>query len=296
MNNNNKIVENLFLSIMIFLSLVSFFHIADFWSLTNHTPFHYLTAAATELFLITSIFAIRDTKWGWVMFFIGIIAQGFGNIFASYIRIDRGSDIFILYQQLTEGIYKYIITDLTEFTYPRSLALITGLFYVIGQSAVFKTYIIIREKRIALSKIETDEEEASEIDKINTEKNLLSLNIETLNNEILVMKKYYEDQLNTLNIQNDEQKKQNDELVVYINNIINEKTKLDLDTNIGVNFKKSDTYIDNDDLDIIQGVIQDSVDETVDELAEKSLNLITENNVNTTAKIGSGMLKPDRNS
>jgi hypothetical protein len=161
--------EWIFLFIIFFISVVSFFHIADFWSLTNNNPFNYLTAVATEFFLVASLLAIRYTYWGWVMFVIGLIAQGFGNVYASYTKIDAASFLFIKYKELTEPIYVYIVDNPTDATFMRSLAFITGFFYVIGQSSAFRTYTKVRDKRLS-DEADALLEEEMEVEKTENDK------------------------------------------------------------------------------------------------------------------------------
>jgi len=128
---NHKIADALFTIIILFVSVTSFFHVMEYWTLTNKFPFYVITAIATELVIIGSMLAIRYTDVAWVPFILGILVQGIGNIFYSYINIDVTSDYFKSFQELFQPLFEMAYGDeLVEANYKRVLAYSNGAFYL----------------------------------------------------------------------------------------------------------------------------------------------------------------------
>jgi hypothetical protein len=128
---NHKIADFIFTVIIMFVSLTSFFHVMEYWTLTNKAPFYVITAIATELFILGSMLAIRYTSVAWIPFIFGIIVQGIGNIFYSYINIQVESVYFIAFQELFKPMFEIAYGDELELAnYKRVLAYSNGLFYL----------------------------------------------------------------------------------------------------------------------------------------------------------------------
>lgn len=128
---NHKIADNLFTLIILFISVTSFFHVMEYWTLTNKAPFYVITAIATELVIIGSMLAIRYTWVSWLPFILGILVQGLGNIFYSYINIDVDSLYFKSFKELFEPLFiLYFGDELVEANYKRVLAYSNGAFYL----------------------------------------------------------------------------------------------------------------------------------------------------------------------
>jgi hypothetical protein len=128
---NHKVADFIFTVIIMFVSLTSFFHVMEYWTLTNKAPFYVITAIATELFILGSMLAIRYTSVAWIPFIFGIIVQGIGNIFYSYINIQVESVYFIAFQELFKPMFEIAYGDELELAnYKRVLAYSNGLFYL----------------------------------------------------------------------------------------------------------------------------------------------------------------------
>ena len=128
---NHKIADNFFTVIILFVSLTSFFHVMEYWTLTNKTPFHIITAIATELFILGSMFAIRYTWVAWIPFIFGFIVQSVGNIFYSYVNITPDSPYFQAFMELFKPMFELMYGDELELLhYKRFLAFTNGLFYL----------------------------------------------------------------------------------------------------------------------------------------------------------------------
>lgn len=128
---NHKIADALFTIIILFVSTTSFFHVMEYWTLTNKWPFYIITAIATELVIIGSMLAIRYTWVAWLPFILGVLVQGVGNIFYSYLNIDVTSDYFKAFQELFQPLFELAYGDeLVEANYKRVLAYSNGAFYL----------------------------------------------------------------------------------------------------------------------------------------------------------------------
>lgn len=143
---NHKIADNVFSIIILFVSFTSFFHVMEYWTLTNKAPFHIVTAIATELFIIGSMFAIRYTWTAWIPFIFGFIVQSVGNIFYSYINIDVNSIYFQSFTELFQPSFELAYGDeLVILNYKRFLAIANGLFYL-SPIVFLITKLKLREK------------------------------------------------------------------------------------------------------------------------------------------------------
>lgn len=121
----------IFVIIIAFISITSFFHVMQYWSLTNKTPFDVITAVATELIILGSMLAIRYTRAAWIPFIIGTLVQAVGNIFYSFISIDVESVKFIQFMELFQPWFQLMYGDELEIAnYKRLLAYSNGLFYL----------------------------------------------------------------------------------------------------------------------------------------------------------------------
>lgn len=128
---NHKVADFIFTIIILFVSLTSFFHVMEYWTLTNKAPFYVITAIATELFILGSMLAIRYTSVAWIPFIFGIFVQGIGNVFYSYINIQVDSVYFLAFQELFKPMFEIAYGDELELAnYKRVLAYSNGLFYL----------------------------------------------------------------------------------------------------------------------------------------------------------------------
>ena len=128
---NHKVADFIFTAIILFVSLTSFFHVMEYWTLTNKAPFYVITAIATELFILGSMLAIRYTSVAWIPFIFGIFVQGIGNVFYSYINIQVDSVYFLAFQELFKPMFEIAYGDELELAnYKRVLAYSNGLFYL----------------------------------------------------------------------------------------------------------------------------------------------------------------------
>lgn len=128
---NHKIADVIFTIIILFVSTTSFFHVMEYWTLTNKWPFYVITAIATELVIIGSMLAIRYTWVAWLPFILGVLVQGIGNIFYSYLNIDVNSDYFKAFQELFQPLFQLAYGDeLVVANYKRVLAYSNGAFYL----------------------------------------------------------------------------------------------------------------------------------------------------------------------
>lgn len=149
---NHKIADNIFSIIILFVSFTSFFHVMEYWTLTNKAPFHIITAIATELFIIGSMFAIRYTWTAWIPFIFGFIVQSVGNIFYSYINIDATSLNFQSFTEVFQPQFEMAYgEELTLLHYKRFLAIANGLFYL-SPVVFLLTKLKLRERVANISK------------------------------------------------------------------------------------------------------------------------------------------------
>jgi hypothetical protein len=131
LEDDHNIADSIFSLIILFVSLTSFFHVMEYWTLTNKMPFYIITAIATELVIIGSMFGIRYTWVGWLPFILGVFVQGVGNIFYSYINIDIEAPYFKAYVELFKPWFELAYGDELEITnYKRVLAYSNGIFYL----------------------------------------------------------------------------------------------------------------------------------------------------------------------
>ena len=131
LEEDHTIADTIFSLIILFVSLTSFFHVMEYWTLTNKMPFYIITAIATELVIIGSMFGIRYTWVGWLPFILGVFVQGVGNIFYSYINIDIETDYFKAYVELFKPWFELAYGDELDITnYKRVLAYSNGIFYL----------------------------------------------------------------------------------------------------------------------------------------------------------------------
>ncbi len=131
-NDSRRIADNLFTVIILFISITSFFHVVDYWRLTNAHPFNIITGVATELIIFGSILAIKTTRTAWLTFILGTIVQGLGNVFYSYMQIDVNGAYFMAYTELFKPIFELMYGDELEVIhYKRLLSMFNGLFYMV---------------------------------------------------------------------------------------------------------------------------------------------------------------------
>lgn len=131
LEEDHTIADTIFSLIILFVSLTSFFHVMEYWTLTNKMPFYIITAIATELVIIGSMFGIRYTWVGWLPFILGVFVQGVGNIFYSYININIETDYFKAYVELFKPWFELAYGDELDITnYKRVLAYSNGIFYL----------------------------------------------------------------------------------------------------------------------------------------------------------------------
>jgi hypothetical protein len=131
LEKSHNLADWIFTIIILFISTTSFFHVVEYWTLTNKFPFHFITAIATELVIIGSMMAIRYTGVSWIPFILGVIVQGIGNIFYSYININVDSEYFKQFMELFKPLFELAYGDELEIAnYKRVLAYSNGLFYL----------------------------------------------------------------------------------------------------------------------------------------------------------------------
>lgn len=131
LEKSHNLADWIFTIIILFISTTSFFHVVEYWTLTNKFPFHFVTAVATELVIIGSMMAMRYTNVAWVPFILGVLVQGIGNIFYSYINIDVNSDYFKQFMELFKPLFELAYGDELEVAnYKRVLAYSNGVFYL----------------------------------------------------------------------------------------------------------------------------------------------------------------------
>lgn len=131
LEKSHNLADWIFTIIILFISTTSFFHVVEYWTLTNKFPFHFVTAVATELVIIGSMMAMRYTYVAWVPFILGVLVQGIGNIFYSYINIDVNSDYFKQFMELFKPLFELAYGDELEVAnYKRVLAYSNGVFYL----------------------------------------------------------------------------------------------------------------------------------------------------------------------
>lgn len=128
---NDEIADVTFTLIILFISTTSFFHVMEYWKLTNKVPFYIITAIATELVIIGAMFGIKYTRVAWFPFILGVLVQSIGNIFYSFINIDVNSDYFKQFMDLFKPWFELSYGDELEISnYKRVLAYSNGLFYL----------------------------------------------------------------------------------------------------------------------------------------------------------------------
>jgi hypothetical protein len=126
-----KVTDAVFVLIIVFISLSSFFHVMKYWELTNKAPFQIITAISTELIIIGSMMMMRFTSAGWWTFIIGIVVQSIGNVYYSFLNINSSSAEFIAFTELFDPLFILLLgEDLEVVHYKRALSVFNGVFYI----------------------------------------------------------------------------------------------------------------------------------------------------------------------
>lgn len=93
-------------AIIAIISLVSFFHVIEYWQLTNITEYATLTAVAMELIILIGMLVRKWTRAGIVLLTIGIIMQGLANMYYTYLHTAIDTHQFKQFLELFEPILR----------------------------------------------------------------------------------------------------------------------------------------------------------------------------------------------